>query len=128
LGIGADEHIDYHMQSFEEVVSDLDFVFDMFNGEVLLNSVKVVKQGGAIISLPTPNFSDETLNSVKEKDVDLSFLMVQSNGDDVNKLKGLLESGAIKPYISKTFAFDKMGDANLGLESVRTVGKIVVKV
>ncbi len=127
MSLGADEHIDYHTQSFEEELSDLDFVFDMFNGDILLNSVKVVKKGGSIISLPTPQFSDEIVNLAKERNVNVSFHMVQSNGADMNTLKGMLESGAIKPHISNTFAFDKMGDAHLQLESGRTVGKVIVK-
>lgn len=126
LSLGADEFIDYRTQAFEEELSDIDFVFDMFNGEVLLNSVKVVRQGGAIVSIPTPDFSEEVLALAKSRGVDLSFWMVQSNGDDMQTLAGLLESGVLKPHVSKTFAFAEMGQAHLQLESGRTVGKVVV--
>ncbi len=128
MSLGADEHIDYHSQKFEEVVSDIDFVFDMFNGDILLNSVKVVKNGGAIISLPTPEFSAEITNLAKECNVAVSSLMVQSNGKDMNTLATMLESGAIKPHVSKTFPFGDMAGAHLQLESGRTVGKVVVTV
>ncbi len=126
LSLGADEHIDYHSQKFENILSDIDFVFDMFNGDILLNSVKVVRAGGSIISLPTPEFSPEVLALAEARNVAVSFLMVQSNGEDMNTLKDLLESGAIKPFVSKEFAFKNMQDAHLQLESGRTVGKIVV--
>ncbi len=127
MSLGADEHIDYQAQAFEEVVSDLDFVFDMFNGDILFNSVKVVKEGGAIVSLPTPEFSEEVQKLAKERGVNVSFHMVQSNGKDMNKLKGLLEQGILKPHVSKTFSFDEMAQAHQQLESGRTVGKVVVK-
>lgn len=126
LALGADEHIDYRAQAFEDVVRDIDFVFDMFNGDILLNSVKVVKKGGSIVSIPTPEFSDEIMNLAKERNVHVSNLLVQSNGNDMNTLKSLLESGAIKPQVSKTFPFDRTAEAHQQLESGRTVGKVVV--
>lgn len=128
MSLGADEHIDYRTQKFEEELVDLDFVFDMFNGETLLNSVKVVKNGGHIISLPTPEFSDEIINLAKERNVDVSFLMVQSNGDDMQTLANMLSDGSLKPTIFKTFGFDEMQEAHVQQESGRTVGKIVVTV
>lgn len=128
LSLGADEHINYNSQKFEEILTDVDFVLDMFNGDILLNSIKITKMGGTIISLPTPDFSDEILKLAKERNIDVSFTTVQSNGDDMNTLKNMLESGAIQPHISKTFAFEKMGDAHLQLESGRTVGKVIVTV
>ncbi|MEM9545034.1 MAG: NADP-dependent oxidoreductase [Bacteroidota bacterium] len=127
LSLGADEHVDYRAQKFEEVLSDIDFVFDMFNGEVLLNSVKVVKSGGKVVSIPSPEFSEEVLALANEKGVDLSFHMVQSNGDDMNTLAELLKSKKLTPHISKVFRFDEMADAHLQLESGRTVGKLVVQ-
>lgn len=126
MSLGADEHIDYHTQKFEEILSDLDFVFDMFNGEVLLNSIKVVKNGGAIISLPTPVFSEEILAAAKKRNVDVSQIMVQSNGNDMKKLSELLEKGSIKPFVSSVFEFEDMSKAHLQLESGRTTGKVVV--
>lgn len=126
MSLGADQHIDYRQQKFEEELSNLDFVFDMFNGDILLNSVKIVKAGGHIISLPTPEFSDDILNLAKERNVNVSFLMVQSNGKDMATLANMLENGTIKPHVSKTFAFEEMGEAHQQLESGRTVGKVVI--
>ena len=127
IGLGADEHIDYRTQVFQEVVSDVDFVFDMFNGDILLNSVKVVKDGGAIISLPTPEFSEEIQSLAKARNVDVSFIMVTSNGEDMNTIKDMLECGDLKPHVSQTFSFEDMGKAHQQLESGRTIGKVVVK-
>ena len=128
LSLGADEHIDYREQAFQEVLSNIDFAFDRFNGEILHNSVKVVRKGGRVISIPTPEFSAETVELAKERDVNLSFHMVQSSGQDMNVLKGMLERGEIKPYVSKTFEFKDITRAHEQLESGRTVGKVVVMV
>jgi NADPH:quinone reductase-like Zn-dependent oxidoreductase len=127
MSLGADEHIDYREQKFEEVASDIDFVLDGMGGDVLKNSLKVVKNGGQIISLPTNEFPEEVTAYADEHDIDLSFLMVQSNGTDMNTLKDMLESGALEPHVSKTFAFENMADAHAQIESGRTVGKVIVK-
>ncbi len=126
MAIGADEHIDYRTQAFEEVVTDIDFVFDMFNGDILLNSVKAVKEGGVVISIPTPEFSEEVMTLAKERNVTVANLLVQSNGGDMDTLRDLLERRVIKPYVSMTFSFNEMAEAHNQLESGRTVGKVVI--
>lgn len=128
MSLGADEHIDYRTRAFEEVLSDIDFVFDMFNGDILHNSVKVLKKGGAVVSIPSGEFSEEVQNLAKEKGVDVSFYLVQSNGDDMNIIKDMLENGVLKPHVSKTFSFAELAKAHEHLETGRTVGKVVVKV
>lgn len=98
----------------------------MFNGEILYNAVKVVKKGGTIVSIPSPDFSEEVQQLSKERGVDVQFHMVESSGEDMNTIKDLLEKGVIKPHISKTFSFEEMPKAHEHLESGRAVGKIVV--
>ena len=126
LALGADVHIDYRAQAFEEEVSDVDFVLDGLGGEVLSKSVKVVKDRGSIISLPTPQFPEGVETEAQKRNINVSFLMVTSNGDDMETLKQFLEKGILKPHISSTFSFDNLGKAHEQLESGRTVGKVVV--
>lgn len=128
LSLGADEHIDYKTQNFEEMVSDLDFVLDAIGGEVLENSLKVTKDGKSIISLPTPEFSDKAKEYAKQHNIDVSFLSVTSSGADMQTLKAMLENGTLKAHVDKTFAFDNLADAHRQVESNRTVGKTIVKV
>jgi len=126
MSLGADEHIDYREQNFEEVLSDIDFVLDGMGGEVLENSLKVVKDGGRIVSLPTNEFPESLQAEADQRGIQLEFVLVQSSGEDMNTLKAMLEAKALKPHVSKTFPFEAMADAHLQIESGRTVGKIVV--
>jgi NADPH:quinone reductase-like Zn-dependent oxidoreductase len=127
MSLGADEHIDYREQKFEEVASNIDFVLDSMGGEVLKNSLKVVKDGGKIVCLSTFVIPEDVKVYAEQHNIDVSFVAVQSNGTDMNTLKGMLETGVLKPYVSKTFAFEKMADAHAQIESGRTVGKVIVK-
>ena len=126
MSLGADEHIDYREQKFEEVLSDIDFVLDGMGGKVLEDSLKVVKDGGTIVSLPTHQFPEDLQSEADQRNVGLEFVLVQSSGGDMNALKGMLEADELKPHVSQTFSFENMADAHLQIESGRTVGKIVV--
>ena len=95
-------------------------------GEVLENSLKVVRDGGRIVSLPTHQFPEDLQAAADQHNVELEFILVQSSGEDMNTLKGMLEAGKLKPHVSKTFPFENMADAHRQIESGRTVGKIVV--
>lgn len=127
LSLGADEHVDYREQKFEEVLTNIDFVLDGMGGAVLENSLKVVKDGGTIVSLPTHEFPEELKAIAEPRNIKLEFVMVTSNGGDMNTIKELIEAGTVKPHVSATFPFDKMAAAHEQIESGRTVGKAVVK-
>lgn len=124
--LGADEVIDYQTQQFEEVLAPVDFVFDMFNGDILARSVQVVRHGGQVISIPSPDFSDAVLETARRKEVQIGFHMVASSGQDMNQIARMLETGDLRPHVSQTFAFHEMRKAHTQLESGRTVGKVVI--
>ena len=126
LGLGADEHIAYDEQRFKDVVSEVDFVLDAFAKDSLYQSLKVVKNGGTMISL-LPMISEDVLQKAKEKNVEVHYSLVKSNGSDMEAIASLLEKGVLKSHVSKCFSFDKMGDAHIEMETGKTVGKIIVK-
>lgn len=127
MSLGADEHIDYREQKFEEVLSNIDFVLDGIGGEVLENSLKVVKGGGKIVSLPTHQFPEDIQLEADQRKIKLEFILVQSSGEDMNTLKAMLENDELKPHVSKIFPFENMADAHVQIESGRTLGKVIVK-
>jgi NADPH:quinone reductase-like Zn-dependent oxidoreductase len=127
LEIGADRHIGYDRQYFEDLVKDLDFVVDAFAFDSLYRSLKVVKPGGKIMSL-LPMISNDLKEQAMKKDVEVYYSLVTSNGDDMQAIAGLLEKGILKSHVSKVFPFNQMANAHLEVETGRTVGKVVVSV
>lgn len=125
LSLGADQHIDYKNYEWEKSDEKFDFILDTIGGENIDNSVKVLEEGGIIISIPSGLNDDieEKAASVKGKGFKM---MVQSDGNDMKKLAELLEKGFIKPHIYKVYQFDEMSNAHKELEKGRTVGKIVI--
>jgi len=128
LGLGADEHIDYAKQRFEEVVKDADLVVDSIrDASHLERSLQAVKPRGKLISLvmfPDERLSRKALMSRKF----LYRMEVASDGEDMQAIAGLLEKGHLRSHISKVFAFDEMRHAHQLIESGHTRGKIVVKI
>lgn len=128
MGLGADEHIDYRAVKFEEVVSEIDFVLEAIGGDNFQKSVKVLKEFGTMVVLPS-GYTEEDEVVAKAKQLHGShFMCVYSSARDMKIIADLLEKGIIRAHISHVFDFKEMDKAHLQLESGNTVGKVVVQV
>lgn len=123
--LGADEIIDYRNTKFEEVLSDVDVVFDTMGGDIQRNSFKVIKKHtGRIISIVS-NFDEEL---VKEYDVTAKNIWLNPNGEQLQQMADLLDQKKIKSVIGASFPFSRQGlyDAHALSETHHAVGKIVI--
>ena len=127
LGLGADVHVDYKAGPFEEIVKDVDLVLDTIGGDNIDRSLQVMKKGATIISIPS-GANDHVKEKAAAKGMTGVTMLVQSSGEDMEHLAGLLESRALKPEVSKVFPFEKMGEAHTQVESGKTRGKVIVTV
>lgn len=125
MSLGTDEHIDYKAVRFEDVCSEVDIVLETIGGDNIDRSLKVLKAGGTIVSLPS-GVSEDVKDKAAAQDKNGIFFFVQSNFEDMDMIAALLESGEIKSHVSKRFSFDQIREAHELLESGRTVGKIVL--
>ncbi|MCR6642614.1 MAG: NADP-dependent oxidoreductase [Sporocytophaga sp.] len=125
LGLGADEHIDYKSQQFEDIVKDADFVLDTMGGDNALRSLLSTKKGGTVISIPS-GLQEGLKEKAEELGINAYNFLVTSNGKDMEVLANLLEKGIIKSHISKTFSFDDIQSAHKQIETGKTRGKVVV--
>jgi NADPH:quinone reductase-like Zn-dependent oxidoreductase len=127
LSLGADEHIDYKTVRFEEVVKNADFVLETIGGENIDRSLESLKKGGSVISILGAG-TEATAEKAKNAGVHIQAFLVKSDGTDMKAIAALLEKEAIKPFVSKTFPFEKMGEAHLYVETGRTRGKVIVTI
>lgn len=125
MSLGADSHIDYHVFDWKSAGRTFDFVLDTIGGDNIDHSLEVTKEGGSIISIPT-GLNEDVTSKAESKGVKGYFILVQSSGEDMKQIASLLESGAVKPHVSKSFPFEQMRAAHLEQETGRTVGKIVI--
>jgi NADPH:quinone reductase-like Zn-dependent oxidoreductase len=125
LSMGADEHIDYAANPFETQVKNIDFVLDTMGGDHIDRSLEIMNSGGTLISIPSA-LNTGVEEKSKAKGVNGYATFVQSSGEDMKTIAGLLEKGSLKSHISESYTFDQMAAAHHQMESGRTVGKIVV--
>jgi NADPH:quinone reductase-like Zn-dependent oxidoreductase len=125
LDLGASEHIDYKKQIFENEVKDVDLVLDSIGGDYIDRSLKVLKPGGTIISIPS-GASESVKEKASEKGMTGDTFRVQSDEKNMKEIADLLEKRIVGSYISRVFSFDEIQAAHLQIESGKTKGKIVV--
>ncbi|MCD8742422.1 NADP-dependent oxidoreductase [Mucilaginibacter roseus] len=125
LSLGADAHIDYTNYDWANHPEEFDFVLDGVGGDTIDKSLLVTKRGGTVISIPT-GLNEAVTEKAKAKGVNGYFILVKSDGDDMEQIAALLERGVLKAHVSQTFPFAEISKAHLQVESGRTVGKVVV--
>lgn len=146
--LGADRVIDYTREDFASELRDYDVVLNSLGADVLEQSIKVLKPGGQLISIsgpPTAEFAQEQglswglrqvmrlLSSgirrkARKQGVSYRFLFMRADGAQLQAITALIESGAIKPVIDRTFPFQQTADALSYVEQGRAKGKVVVTV
>lgn len=122
--LGADEVIDYKKQKFEEVVKDVDVVFDLVGGDTQKRSVQVLKEGGILVS--TLGIVDK--DWLAQKNIKGETYLLQSIPEQLNQLTTLIDEGKLKPIIAKVMPLDEAAEAQRESEAGHVRGKIVLEV
>ncbi|MBT34259.1 MAG: oxidoreductase [Thalassobius sp.] len=122
--LGTDEFIDYTAVNFETEVKDIDVVLDGVGGDVAEKSLKVLKKGGFLHSIPSPA---KDLSAIRN-DVESPWILVESNEEDMEEVAKYLAEGTVKVHIQQVYNLEQMGEAHKQLESRRTRGKLVVAI
>lgn len=122
--LGADEVIDYHAQSFEKVVANMDAVFDTIGGPVQEASWSVLKPGGILVSITSPPSNDRA----KALGVRAAFVFIEPDAAVLTQLGELVDSGLVRPIVGAEFALKDIAKAHAFSETGRAVGKIVLYV
>jgi len=122
--LGADEVIDYKKVKFEDQLTGIDLVFDTQGGDTQKNSLKVLKNGGRLITTVKPENQEEA----KAKNIHIEGFTAQSVPADLQQIAGLIDSGKVKPVIAKVLPLEKAAEAEKLSEEGHNRGKIVLQV
>jgi alcohol dehydrogenase len=123
-GLGADTVIDYKTQKFEEILHDLDAVFDTIGGDTYVRSFNVLKKGGRLVSM----LEQPRQDLMQEFGVEAFAQFTQVTTERLAKLAGLVDQGALKVHVDKTFPLSQVSAARLYLEKQSPRGKVVLKI
>ena len=121
--LGADDFVDHTKQPFDEVITDMDVVFDAVGGDTFERAFKCVKKGGSIITavaFPTPEQG-------AQYGVMVSRVYCQSNPDELGEISQLVAANKLKSYVSQVFPLEQVGTAHKLSKQGRTRGKIILQ-
>jgi NADPH:quinone reductase-like Zn-dependent oxidoreductase len=146
--LGADIVIDYKKQNYLDLIKDYDLVFDTLGGKIKLDSFKVLKVGGKLVSiLPPPDKQfaiEKKLNillrglltlmnwrisrEAKKQKVSYAYLLMETDGKNLDEITPIIEAGKIKVYIDRTYPLEETLEALEYVAAGRTKGKVVIKI
>jgi NADPH:quinone reductase-like Zn-dependent oxidoreductase len=122
--LGADQVIDYESEDFSEMLTDIDLVFDTIGGDVQAKSLKVLRQGGVLVS--TVGIKD--MAALQPKGIRGAQYMAHPSGSQLQVLAELVDAGKIRPIVSKILPLKEIEEADRLSEEGHTRGKIVLMV
>ena len=123
--LGADTVIDYRTEKFDDIVKDCDVVLDTLGGVTRTQSFSVLKKGGILVSIIAPA---DTSGQAEKLGVRSEVFFMSANGEQLGQIGQLVEQGAIKPVVERSYPFAEVARALEQIKSGRTKGKVVVKV
>lgn len=123
--LGANEVIDYSTTRFENVVHDVDLVFDLVGGDTLQRSWQAIKPGGALVSVVSPRPSFE---EAKAYDARPTWFVVEPNREQLIQIGTLIDAGRIRPIVETVLPLSQARQAYEQGARGHTRGKIVLRV
>ena len=123
--LGVDQAIDYEKARFDDVVHNVDVVFDTIGGDTRERSWKVVKKGGILVSIvgPPPSVDEAAKHGVRS-----AFFLAQTNASQLAEIAKLVDSGKVYPIVETVLPLAEARRAHELTEKGHARGKIVLKV
>jgi NADPH:quinone reductase-like Zn-dependent oxidoreductase len=123
--IGCDELIDYRTTDYGSALKDIDVVLESIGGEEnMRKSLSVLKPGGILVSISTPEPSAEAEAQGKRA---VYHFMKQSSAD-LATIGGLIQDLRVRPVIDAVVPLHEAVEAHKECQSGHVVGKLVVDV
>lgn len=117
--LGAGQVIDYQASRFEEVVRDVDVVFDTVGGSTLDRSWRVLKPGGRMVTVAATEEAAE--GRAKQ-----AFFIVEPNHRQLTTIAELLQTGRLRTVVDAVVPLVQSADAYSGIVKRHGRGKLVV--
>ncbi|HEY8750247.1 MAG TPA: NADP-dependent oxidoreductase [Tepidisphaeraceae bacterium] len=122
--LGANQVIDYKATRFETVAKDIDLVLDLMGGDTQTRSFTILKSGGRLIATTQPPSKEEATR----RGVTAEMMEMKASTAGLTQIANLLDSGAIKTIVGKSFPLANVAEAWTLSLSGHAQGKIVLEV
>jgi NADPH:quinone reductase-like Zn-dependent oxidoreductase len=122
--LGAARVIDYRAERFEDIVHDVDLVFDMIGADTEARSWGVLKPGGRLVSTvhePDPDKAAAARVSAMR-------YTCQPDGGQLRQIAALIDDGHVRVTIDSVYPLERGADAQRHLQDDHVTGKVVLQV
>lgn len=120
--LGAAQVIDYEKARFEQVVANVDIVFDTVGGATLEKSWGVLKPGGRMVTVAS------TAGDVTDERVKAAFFIVEPNRKELSEIGRLIEAGHLRTFVEAVVPLRDAASCYSANRGRHGRGKVVVSV
>lgn len=148
INLGVDEFFDYKTQDYSQILCDVDYVLDTLGEKELEKEFKILKNGGALVSLkglPNKEFAERMgFSFVKKilfgfagkkfdkmagkKNQNYYFLFVESNGEQLEKISQIFEQNNIEASVDEIYDLTDVNKALRKVDKGGSKGKTLIKI
>jgi NADPH:quinone reductase-like Zn-dependent oxidoreductase len=125
--LGIDEAIDYTSEWVGERVAGVDVVLDLVGDDASPGVLSLVRDGGLFITVPS-GAGVERLRELAAGRVRVTGILVEPDRAGLEALAALVDAGALRVHVERTFPLEQAGEAHELGETGRTRGKLVLTV
>lgn len=122
--LGADRPIDYKAEKFEDVLKDIDLVYDLIAGDAQQRSFAVLKDGGTLIS---------TLQKPDQAELDRrhargAHYIAKPDARELEEIASLIDAGKVRVIVDAIYPLEEAAQAHRHMENDHIAGKVVLQV
>ncbi|HXZ64405.1 MAG TPA: NADP-dependent oxidoreductase [Streptosporangiaceae bacterium] len=123
--LGVNQPIDHSHHRVTDEVADVDVVLDLVGGEVGMQSLPVLRDGGLMISVPSAT-DLEPLRAAAAGRVRVTGILVEPDRTGMDALAALASAGALRQRIARMLPLDQAARAHELGETGRAGGKMIL--
>ncbi len=121
--LGADVVIDYHATRFEDVVCDMDVIFDAVGGETLERSWKILEKTGRMITI----VGETTRAPLSQRSRD-AFMIVRADGEQLAEIGKMIVAGELRVFVEAVYPLEDAQAAYARADRGKMRGKIALSI
>ena len=126
--LGADEVIDYLQEDFTKSGETYDIVLDAVGKHSFFRSRRALKPGGAFVATDRLYNFPLALATSRSRSAKVVFTIPRPTKEDALFLKRLVEAGAYRAVVDRTYPLEDAVDAHRYVETLQKTGNVVLTV
>ncbi len=129
--IGADEVVNYKTQNFEELLQNIDLVFDtspLRDNNKRLKGVSVLKDSGIFVSVNVDFPFDDAVNEALASKNAKGKMVGGQKHENLSEIAKLIDGGEVKVTISKVYPLEQVALAQEQSVTGHVRGKLVLEI